>query len=82
LDAKAPVFRFRIKEYNFILGINNPCLTLGDLCETSVFLCVTNNYTEYHGGFTEFHGEKITVMELNTITEKIIGCTSACFSDS
>ncbi len=37
-------------------------------------LCATNDYTEFHGGFTEFHREKFIIMELNKITEKIIGC--------
>jgi hypothetical protein len=43
------------------------------LCETSASLCVIICDTETHGGFTEEHREKIT-MELNKITEKIIGC--------
>ncbi len=37
-------------------------------------LCVTNNYTEFHREIQESHREKNSKMELNTITEKIIGC--------
>ncbi len=45
------------------------------LCVASVILCVTNNYTEFHREFNESHGDKKnTIMELNKITEKIIGC--------
>ena len=42
--------------------------------EFSVEHCATFNYTESHREGTESHREKFTVMELNLITEKIIGC--------
>jgi GxxExxY protein len=45
-----------------------------ELCVYSVDLCVTNNYTEFHRDIKEGHREKNSKMELNTITEKIIGC--------
>ena len=39
-----------------------------------VSLCVTNNYTEFHGDAGRITEIKNVIMEINKITEKIIGC--------